>query len=107
MGATFVGHYLWFATYNYLNEYLPRYDSELKSYARNGLIGFTACVVSDSCSNSIRVVKTYKQPASKIIGYSTIIKTIIKNDGLNSLFTRRLKTRILANGLQGLLFSVL
>jgi hypothetical protein len=107
IGATYVGHFPWFATYNYLNEYLPNYDTPIKSYARNGLIGFSASIISDTCSNSIRVVKTYKQTSAQSISYTNIVKTIIKNDGLQSLFTRGLETRILANGLQGLLFSVL
>ena len=107
MGATYVGHFPWFFTYNYLNENLPTYDSVFKSYARNGFIGFTASIVSDTCSNSIRVVKTYRQTSQNNIGYLEAAKTIVKNDGIDSLLTRGLKTRIIANGLQGLLFSVL
>lgn len=107
MTATYVGHFPWFFTYNYLNEHLPTYDSTFKSYARNGGIGFTASVISDTCSNSIRVVKTYRQTSQNHIGYLDAAKTIVKNDGIDSLLTRGLKTRIIANGLQGLLFSVL
>lgn len=50
-----------FFTYNYLQERIPKQDSGVKKLARNGLIGFCSSVVSDTCSNSIRVVKVYKQ----------------------------------------------
>ena len=50
-----------FFTYNYLQERIPKQDSGIKKLARNGLIGFCSSVVSDTCSNSIRVVKVYKQ----------------------------------------------
>lgn len=42
MSATFVGHYPWFYTYNYLNKELPQYDrkKQLPQYlARNAVIG--------------------------------------------------------------------
>lgn len=35
------------------------------------------------------------------------MKTVIDKDGVKGLFGRGLKTRILTNGLQGLMFSVL
>lgn len=55
--ATFVGHYPWFFTYNYLNEKLPRYDDMFMKLGRAAGIGFVASAISDTCSNSIRVVK--------------------------------------------------
>jgi hypothetical protein len=55
--ATFVGHYPWFFVYNYLSEVLPRYDETWKKLSRSAVIGFCASAVSDTCSNSIRVVK--------------------------------------------------
>jgi predicted membrane-bound mannosyltransferase len=42
MGATFVGHYPWFYTYNFLNASVPQYDrkTELPKYlARNAFLG--------------------------------------------------------------------
>lgn len=42
MTATFVGHYPWFYTYNFLNAHVPQYDrkTELPMYlARNALLG--------------------------------------------------------------------
>jgi len=105
--ATFVGHYPWFFVYNYLSETLPRYEETHKKLARSALIGFCSSAVSDTCSNSIRVLKVYKQANSEQITYSETLKRVIKEDGIAGLFGRGLKTKIMANGMQGLMFSVL
>jgi len=42
-----------------------------------------------------------------IISYPEIVKEIVKKEGLIGLFGRGLKTKLLANGFQGLMFSVL
>lgn len=70
--ATIVGHYPWFVTNNYLDYYLPKYsfkEEKLKALLRGALIGFCSTVVSDTISNSIRVIKTVKQTAEKSITY--------------------------------------
>jgi hypothetical protein len=64
-------------------------------------------VTSDTVSNSLRVVKTYRQVNETRIGYFDAARAVVATDGLIGLFGRGLKTRILANGLQGLMFSVL
>lgn len=107
MGATFVGHYPWFATYNLLQDRIPVPDTTPKKLLRNAVIGFSSSLVSDTVSNSVRVLKTYRQTSSEKISYAKAAKTIIDQDGLLGLFGRGLKTRILANGVQGLMFSVL
>ncbi|GAB4818210.1 hypothetical protein N2152v2_005256 [Parachlorella kessleri] len=104
--ATFVGHYPWFATYNYLNEKLPKPDSFAQKLMRSAFIGFCASLISDTCSNSIRVVKTAKQASTVPVTYPQVVRMVIDKDGYMGLFGRGLKTKILANGLQGLLFSV-
>lgn len=76
-------------------------------FARNAVIGFTSSVVSDSISNSLRVIKTYRQTHPEKVSYTRAINEVIAKDGLIGLFGRGLKTRILANGLQGIMFSVL
>ena len=105
--ATFVGHYPWFATYNGLNEMLPPPTDTAEKLLRQAFIGFCASVVSDTVSNSLRVVKTYRQVSETRIGYFAAAEAVIAQDGLRGLFGRGLKTRILCNGLQGLMFSVL
>ena len=75
---------------------------------RRAFIGFVASVISDSISNSLRVVKTYRQVNETRIGYTDAARAVLSSDGvLRGLLGRGLKTRILANGLQGLMFSVL
>ncbi|EIW52699.1 mitochondrial carrier [Trametes versicolor FP-101664 SS1] len=105
--ATFVGHYPWFGTYNFLEEVLPPPTNLGTKLLRQAFIGFCASVVSDTISNSLRVVKTYRQVNETRIGYFAAAEAVIATDGLKGLFGRGLKTRILANGLQGLMFSIL
>lgn len=62
--ATMVGHYPWFTTYNYLDAYIPKVsfkEDKLKALVRGASMGFVCSLVSDTVSNSIRVVKTVKQ----------------------------------------------
>jgi len=105
--ATFVGHYPWFATYNTLDDKLPQPHTVLQKLARQAFIGFVASVISDTVSNSLRVVKTYRQVDEERVDYFEAARRVVAQDGYIGLFGRGLKTRILANGLQGLLFSVL
>jgi hypothetical protein len=70
--ATMVGHYPWFLTNNYLDFYIPKYsfkDNKLKAILRGAFIGFCCTMVSDTVSNSIRVVKTVKQTSDKQLTY--------------------------------------
>lgn len=64
-------------------------------------------MVSDTISNSLRVVKTYRQVNETRIGYFDAARAVVATDGLKGLFGRGLKTRIIANGCQGLMFSIL
>ncbi|KAF9817900.1 hypothetical protein IEO21_03094 [Rhodonia placenta] len=105
--ATFVGHFPWFSTYNWLGEALPQPTTLFEKLLRQAFIGFCASVVSDTVSNSLRVVKTYRQVHERRVGYVEAAQAVIATDGLRGLFGRGLKTRILANGLQGLMFSIL
>ncbi|CCL98875.1 uncharacterized protein FIBRA_00882 [Fibroporia radiculosa] len=105
--ATFVGHYPWFGTYNYLDETLPEPLTIFQKLLRQAFIGFCASVISDTVSNSLRVVKTYRQVHERQVGYMEAARAVIASDGLRGLFGRGLKTRIIANGLQGLMFSIL
>ena len=107
VSATFLGHYPWFLTYNYLNETLPKKEDKLYTLFRNGTIGFSSAVISDITSNSLRVIKTSKQTYSSDISYINLTKNIINKDGIKGLFGRGLKTRIITNGTQGIFFVVL
>ena len=52
-------------------------------------------------------MKTYRQVDPSKVSYSEAARAVVASDGLKGLFGRGLKTRIIANGLQGLLFSIL
>lgn len=97
----------WFGTYNFLDANLPQPTTLVEKLARQAFIGFVASVVSDTVSNSLRVIKTYRQVHATRIGYFAAAEAVIAVDGVRGLFGRGLKTRIIANGLQGLMFSIL
>lgn len=137
----------WHRQYNFLMTNIPEppKDEQLLLWLlRLAFIGFIASVVSDSVSNSLRVVKTYRQVNDVQVGYCASLllccsplvffqhsvfglpsyqpgnlrpalthravraaHLVILSDGVIGLFGRGLKTRILCNGLQGLLFSIL
>ncbi|KAK0439580.1 mitochondrial carrier [Armillaria borealis] len=105
--ATFVGNYPWFSTYNYLDQTLPPPTTFVEKLLRQAFIGFCAAVVSDTISNSLRVLKTYRQVNETRIGYLDAARAVIAVDGVKGLFGRGLKTRIIANGLQSIMFSIL
>lgn len=105
--ATFVGHYPWFFTYNFLSEKIPEQDEPLKELGRRAILGFCSSAVSDTCSNSIRVVKVYKQSSPEAISYPQVVRNVIQESGVSGLMFRGLETKILSNGLQGILFSVM
>jgi len=105
--ASLIGHFPWFFTYNYLDEHLPKKNEILHKLGRSALMGFAASIVSDTCSNSMRVIKTTKQTSKEVITYYQAVRLVVDKDGWFGLFGRGLKTRIITNGLQGLLFSVM
>lgn len=115
--ATFVGHYPWFLTYNFLSMNLPTaeefhgmatsgLDDRLVTLLRSAFIGLCASSISDVTSNSLRVLKTQRQ-TSDDKNYGEILKEVLEEGGLAGLLTRGLQTRLLVNSLQGMLFSVL
>mmetsp|Transcript_68681 Transcript_68681/g.125261 ORF Transcript_68681/g.125261 Transcript_68681/m.125261 type:complete len:287 (+) Transcript_68681:89-949(+) len=106
MSATWVGHYPWFYTNNQLRESLPEFKFAYGKYVRNACIGFASAAVSDTCSNSLRVLKTTRQTALVPVSYYDAAKGIIDKEGVAGLFGRGLKTRIMTNGLQGALFTI-
>merc|ERR1719361_536217 len=106
MTATWVGHYPWFYTNNQLREVLPPFEFKFGKYCRNAVIGFASAAVSDTISNSLRVLKTTRQTALEPVGYMESAKQIIEKEGYAGLFGRGLGTRILTNGIQGALFTI-
>ena len=108
--AGLVGHYPWFVTYNTLDSRLPKYDSSQPLYyklGRSAVIGFCASLVSDTSSNAIRVCKTFKQTYHKQITYPQIVKKIVSEHSIYDLLFRGLRTKLISNGIQGMMFSVI
>lgn len=103
--ANWVGNYPWFVTFNFLQARVPKYEGT-KGLARNALIGMCASFVSDCVSNSLRVIKTVKQTSGENLGYGDAIKGVLKKDGVAGLFGRGLKTRLITNIAQSMVFSV-
>ena len=105
--ATMMGHYPWFVTYNYLNNYFPsnQNDTKLASLGRAGSIGLASSIVSDTVSNSVRVLKIYKQTDKNNLAYSQIVNHLYKKEGIVWIF-RGLKTKIFTNGLNSIIFSI-
>lgn len=97
----------WFATYNFLSEKIPKQETQLAELGRRAILGFCSSAVSDTCSNSIRVVKVYKQSHPEQLTYMQCVSRVIQESGVTGLMFRGLETKILANGLQGILFSIL
>ncbi len=91
--ATAVGHFPWFFTFNFLQEKIPTPDHKLQKLGRNALIGFCSSVVSDTTSNSLRVVKTTRQTFPHVVSYPQVVKHVVEKDGILGLFGRGLKTR--------------
>ena len=106
--SNLIGHYPWFVVHNYLDGYLPMYNNSVcLSLMRNAFIGFISTCASDIISNSIRVLKTSKQTGEGKKGYKEIFDDITKKEGIKEIFIRGLSTRLLNNGIQGLMFNVM
>lgn len=106
--ASVVGHFPWFATFNFLNANWPTYGNDVVlNLFRSAVIGFVCSVISDTLSNFIRVIKTVRQTYEQPLSYTEAVRLVVKQDGIWGLFGRGLATRLMANGLQGLLFTVM
>ena len=122
--ATIVGYYPWFYVFHAFDRHLPVVTDPPRILFRSALIGFIATTVSDTISNSVRIVKTVKQASTSAIGndldsykgssssdnqnsYLSIIHRVYSEGGLHGLFGRGLLTRILTNGIQNMLFTVI
>jgi len=103
-----LGHYPWFYTFNLLSgsEWLKKFlPSQL---LRNAGIGIASSIVSDTVVNAMRVIKTTKQSlgSKQTASYADTVKIILAADGWPGLFGRGLQTRIFANALQSIVFTV-
>lgn len=79
---------------------LPKAETFIGGLGRNAFMGLCSSVVSDSVSNSVRVIKTTKQTHERHITYQEAVREVVAKDGVIGLFGRGLQTRILTNGIQ-------
>ena len=108
--SAFLGHYFWYGTFNAADAWMPVPTSASgmpMTFARNATVGFMASAVADTLTNSVRVLKTFRQTSSTPVSYGDAARTIIKSDGVAGLLGRGLATRLLSNGLQAALFSAI
>jgi len=103
-GSTLVGHFPWFITFNQLDASVPKAKSALGKLIRSACIGFLCSLVSDTCSNFLKVLKTRVQTGDT--SYSEVIQEMYATDGVFMLF-RGLKTKLLSNVLSSIMFSVM
>lgn len=104
-----IGHYPWFVIFNALSsaEWLKRLVTS--KLLRNASIGLVASVTSDTIVNVFRVIKTTKQSigSKHDFSYSDTIRMIVAADGWKGLFGRGLRTRVFANSVQSIMFTVI
>jgi hypothetical protein len=109
--ATVSSHYPWFFTYNTLDKHMQKVLEPHSLVVRSALIGFIASVVSDVVSNFVRIMKTMKQSMAvqtdSHITYISIVRMIFEEDGMHGIFGRGLVTRIVANGIQSIMFTMI
>ena len=103
--SNLIGHLPWYTTFNELDQRLPTTSQAHEKLARHAIIGFTSSVVSDTITNAFRVIKAIRQTTGQ--AYGSAISYVLQEDGFKGLLTRGLKTRIFANGLQSVIFTIL
>lgn len=105
--STLIGHYPWFVTYNYLNNYIPenKNDDTINRLSKRAFIGLCSSIISDTTSNCVRVIKTIKQTSGNTLSYRETINNLYSKEGYNWVF-RGLKTKIITNGINGIMFSI-
>ena len=108
--ANFVGNYPWYMTFNTLEGvWLPPAPEAglLAKLIRHAMLGLAATCVSDCTSNSIRVLKTARQTSEVVVSYTEAAQQIVRQDGWAGIFGRGLGVRLLTNGIQASMFTVL
>jgi Mitochondrial carrier protein len=97
-----------FYTYNVLSSSKVVQSLVPSQLVRNAGIGVVSSVVSDAFVNVFRVIKTTKQSlgSKQNASYMETIRIIVAADGYRGLFGRGLRTRIYANALQSVVFTI-
>lgn len=101
---SFVGHYIWFSSFSYLDYNLN--NNHINDSLTNGFIGFSSSIVSDIVINPIRIVKTIKQSQEKNITYLDIIKNNFSNNTNTNIF-RGIYLRMFINAFNSSIYVIL
>ena len=80
-------------------------DSTSHKLIKRAGIGLGSSLVSDTSSNFVRVIKTIKQTSHNTMSYKETVKFLTEKEGYSWIF-RGLKTKIITNGLNGIIFSI-
>lgn len=107
--ANFLGSLTWFTPYRFFDNHIDMWkktDLLYQKLMRSMALGFCASIISDTTTNSIRVIKVVRQTASEPISYPAAVKKVIAEEGFKGLFGRGLTTKLASNGVQGMMFSV-
>lgn len=108
MITTSFTHYPFFLVYNFLENHIRARDGVIMwNLLRSAMIGFASSTVSDCVSNPLRVLKTYKQSSSESLTYREVIESLLSDDKKAALFSRGLLPRIIINGFQAMIFTLL
>lgn len=105
--STLLSHYPWFYVHNLLEQRMKKWEGPMQSIARSALIGFLASIVSDCVSNVVRVIKTLKQTlGNDKAAFTNVVNELVREQGIWGFLGRGLATRIIANGLQSIVFVI-
>ncbi len=98
-----------FYTYNFLSKREWLQKAIPSRLLQNASVGLVASVISDSVVNVFRVIKTTKQAlgTKRNLSYGETIRMVLAADGWKGLFGRGLQTRIFANALQSIVFTII
>lgn len=107
MITTSFTHYPFFLVYNFLESRIGEKDIIMWNLLRSAVIGFASSTVSDCVSNPLRVLKTFKQSSSETLTYREAIESLLSDDKKLALFSRGLLSRIIINGFQAMIFTLL
>lgn len=100
---TLINCSIWLYIYNNLNLKL---DYEMNKDLRNGIIGFSATIISDLVINPLRIVKTYKQSSKEAISYKEICKKVFSSMKISD-FYRGIKVKMVFNCFNSSLYIIL
>jgi hypothetical protein len=108
--ANWLGSVTWFGPYRFFDQNTDMWkktDVLYQKLMRSMALGFCASIISDTTTNSIRVIKVVRQTSGETISYAGAVKKVIAEEGFKGLFGRGLSTKLASNGVQGMMFSVL